>query len=194
MAAAESSIHILMFTMTPGEVSDRVVSILKQQVAAGVEVRMIVDRYGAKVIDWSEPMFDELTAAGVEVVINDIFPIDRDGLLDDRSIDPWQDEVGNADHRKMLVIDGKIGWVGGAGFEDHFFDGSYHDAYVRVTGDVVRQMQLVYLTSFHALGGPPPARGSTAISPSRTLRARSRRRCSRMCLAGSSRAPRQSAK
>jgi cardiolipin synthase len=157
MAAAESSIHILMFTMTPGEVSDRVVSILKQQVAAGVEVRMIVDRYGAKVFDWSEPMFDELTAAGVEVVINDIFPIDRDGLLDDRSIDPWQDEVGNADHRKMLVIDGKIGWVGGAGFEDHFFDGSYHDAYVRVTGDVVRQMQLVYLTGFHALGGPPPA-------------------------------------
>ena len=154
MAAAESSIHILMFTMTPGEVSDRVISILKDRVAAGVEVRMIVDRYGAKVNDKSKPIFEELTAIGVEVVVNDIFPIDRDGLLGDRSFDPWQDEVGNADHRKMLVIDGKVGWVGGAGFEDHFFDGSYHDTYVRVTGDVVRQMQLAYLTSFHALGGP----------------------------------------
>ena len=165
MAAAMSSIHILMFTMTPGEVSDRVVSILKQQVAAGVEVRMIVDRYGAKVNDRSKPIFDELTAIGVEVVVNDIFPLDRDGLLGDRSIDPRQDEVGNADHRKMLVIDGKIGWIGGAGFEDHFFDGSYHDAYVRVTGDVVRQMQLVFLTSFHALGGPPPAAGLDRYFP-----------------------------
>jgi cardiolipin synthase len=165
MAAAKSSIHILMFTMTPGEVSDRVVSILKQQVAAGVEVRMIVDRYGAKVNDRSKPIFDELTAIGVEVVVNDIFPLDRDGLLGDRSIDPRQDEVGNADHRKMLVIDGKVGWIGGAGFEDHFFDGSYHDAYVRVTGDVVRQMQLVFLTSFHALGGPPPAAGLDRFFP-----------------------------
>ena len=154
-----------MFTMTPGEVSDRVVSILKERVAAGVEVRMIVDRYGAKVNDKSEAIFEELTAAGVEVVVNDIFPIDRDGLLGDRSFDPWQDEVGNADHRKMLVIDGKIGWIGGAGFEDHFYGGSYHDAYVRVTGDVVRQMQLVYLTSFHALGGPPPASGLDRYFP-----------------------------
>ena len=166
MEAATSSIHILMFTITPGEVADRVVSILKTQVAAGVEVRMIVDRYGAKVSDRSKPIFDELTAAGVEVVVNDIFPIDRDGLLgDDRSVDPWQDEMGNADHRKMLVIDGKIGWIGGAGFEDHFYDGSYHDAYVRVTGDVVRQMQLAYLTSYHVLGGPPPASGLDRYFP-----------------------------
>ena len=165
MEAATSSINILMFTITPGDVSDRVVSILKAQVAAGVEVRMIVDRYGAKVDDKSRPIFEELTAAGVEVVVNDIFPVDQDGLLGDRSIDPWQDEVGNADHRKMLVIDGQIGWIGGAGFEDHFYDGRYHDAYVRVTGDVVRQMQLAYLTSFHALGGPPPASGIDRFFP-----------------------------
>jgi len=165
MAAAQSSIHILMFTMTPGAVSDTVVPILKEQVAAGVEVRMIVDRYGAKVTGRSESIFDELTAAGVDVVVNDVFPIDRDGPLGDGSIDPRQDEVGSADHRKMLVIDGTVGWLGGAGFEDHFFDGRYHDDYVRVTGDVVRQMQLVYLTSFHALGGLPPASGLDRYFP-----------------------------
>jgi cardiolipin synthase A/B len=156
MEAAESSIHIIMFTMTPGQVSDRVVEILKDRIAAGVEVRMVVDRYGSKVNEKSEPIFKELTEAGVEVVVNDIFPIDRDGPIDGGTIDPWQDEVGNADHRKMIVIDGKIGWIGGAGFEDHFYDGRYHDAYARVTGDIVRQMQLVFLTSFHVLGGPSP--------------------------------------
>ncbi len=159
MSAATSSIHILVFTITPGQVADRLVSILSERVAAGVEVRVIVDRYGAKVDGKSQPIFDALTAAGVEVVVNDIFPLDRDGLLGSGGIDPWQDEVGSADHRKMLVIDGKIGWIGGAGFEDHFYDGRYHDAFVRVTGDVVRQMQLVFFTSFHALGGPTPANG-----------------------------------
>jgi cardiolipin synthase len=65
----------------------------------------------------------------------------------------------------MLVIDGKIGWIGGAGFEDHFNGGRYHDDYVRVTGDVVRQMQLVFMTSFHVLGGPPPASGLDRYFP-----------------------------
>ncbi len=157
MAAAESSIHILMFTMTPGDVSGRIVPVLEERVRAGVEVRMIVDRYGAKVTGKSEAMFRELENAGVEIVVNDIFPIDRDGAWPDGTIDWWQDEVGNADHRKMVVIDGKITWIGGAGFEDQFQDGRYHDAYARVTGDVVRQAQLVFLTSYHVLGGASPA-------------------------------------
>jgi cardiolipin synthase len=165
MAAATSSIHLMMFSITPGEIADRLVAILKQQVAAGVEVRLSVDRYGGKVFDKSEGIYSELSAAGVQIVVNDVFPIDRDGLLQDRSFDPRQDEVGNIDHRKMIVIDGKTGWIGGAGFEDHFNGGNYHDAYVRVTGDVVRQMQLVFLTSFYVLGGPPPVSGFDRYFP-----------------------------
>ena len=165
MAAAESSIHILMFTMTPGDVSARIVPVLEERVRAGVEVRMIVDRYGAKVHGKSEAMFEQLRAAGVEIVVNDIFPIDRDGPWPDGSIDWWQDEVGNADHRKMVVIDGAITWIGGAGFEDQFQDGRYHDAYARVTGDVVRQAQLVFLTSFHVLGGGSPEGGMERYFP-----------------------------
>jgi len=41
----------------------------------------------------------------------------------------------------MLVIDGKIGWIGGAGLKDQFNGGRYHDVYARVIGDVIRQMQ-----------------------------------------------------
>ena len=156
MATAESSIHLLMFTMTPGDVSGRIVPVLEERVRAGVEVRMIVDRYGAKVNGKSEALFDRLHEAGVEIVVNDIFPIDRDGPFMDGPVDWWQDEVGNADHRKMVVIDGQVTWIGGAGFEDQFQDGRYHDAYARVTGDVVRQAQLVFLTSFHVLGGGSP--------------------------------------
>jgi cardiolipin synthase len=135
------------------------VPVLEERVRAGVEVRMIVDRYGTKVNGKSEAMLERLQDAGVEIVVNDIFPIDRDGPWRHGAIDPWQDEVGNAEHRKMIVIDGQVTWTGGAGFEDQFEDGRYHDAYARVTGDVVRQAQLVFLTSFHVLGGATPAGG-----------------------------------
>ena len=47
-------------------------------------------------------------------------------------------------------------WVGGAGIEDHFRDGRFHDLFVRVEGPVVAQLQLVFLASFRWLGGAVP--------------------------------------
>ena len=56
--------------------------------------------------------------------------------------------LGHIDHRKVVVVDGRIGWVGGAGIEDHFEDGRFHDLFIRVTGPVVAQLQLVFVASF----------------------------------------------
>ena len=55
------------------------------------------------------------------------------------------------------MIDGAVAWTGGAGIEDHFENGGFHDVMVRVTGDVVRQAQAAFLTSFRGHGGPLPA-------------------------------------
>ena len=52
-----------------------------------------------------------------------------------------------------MVVDGRTGWVGGAGIEDHFEDGRFHDLFLRVTGPVVAQLQLVFVASFRWLGG-----------------------------------------
>ena len=68
--------------------------------------------------------------------------------------------MGRADHRKLYVIDGSVAWTGGAGIEDHFENGGFHDVMVRVTGDVVRQAQAAFLTSFHGHGGPLPTDSS----------------------------------
>jgi len=54
------------------------------------------------------------------------------------------------------VIDGSVAWTGGAGIEDHFENGGFHDVMVRVTGDVVRQAQAAFLTSFRGHGAPLP--------------------------------------
>jgi cardiolipin synthase len=154
IATARDSIHMQMFGITPGEIADQFVDALVEQANARVEVRVSVDYYGAKVSTQSKPYFDALRNAGVEVVVNNEWPMDRDGLYGEQAVDWLSDEVGKADHRKMLVIDGRVGWVGGAGLQDHFNASTFRDVFVRVEGTIVRQMQAVFLTSFVALGGP----------------------------------------
>jgi len=151
---ANHSVHLHMFGITEGEVARRFVDALIARATTGIEVRMIVDSYGAKVNAESKPYFSALEAAGVQIVVNHVFPPDRDGLYGDETLDWRMDEVGQSDHRKALVIDGLTGWVGGAGLQDHFNADTFHDVFVRVEGNVVRQVQSVFLTSFDALGGP----------------------------------------
>ena len=90
------------------------------------------------------------------------------------------------------MIDGAVAWTGGAGIEDHFRDGRFHDVMTRLTGDVVRQAQAAFLTSFHAHGGELPADLSPCF-PAPEERGRSPSRSRRSCRAGSLRRPRRSA-
>ena len=156
--AARSSVHILMFGWREGEVGMRMAALLEEKLAAGVEVRVIVDGLGSRPYGKAREMFTRLAAAGAQIVVNDMFLPDRDGLFPDEQRLNWRwDEAGRADHRKLYVVDGVTAWTGGAGIEDHFQDGGFHDVMVRVTGDVVRQAQAAFLTSFYAHGGPLPA-------------------------------------
>jgi cardiolipin synthase len=156
--AARSTVHILMFGWREGEVGLRMAALLERKLADGVEVRVIVDGFGSRPYEQAREMFTSLAAAGAQIVVNDVFPLDRDGLYPDGQWIDWrQDELGRADHRKLYVIDGAVVWTGGAGIEDHFENGGFHDVMVRVTGDVVRQAQAAFLTSFHGHGGPLPS-------------------------------------
>ena len=83
---------------------------------------------------------------------------------------------GRIDHRKLFIVDGRVGWVGGAGIEDHFADGRFHDLFVRLTGPVVAQLQLVFLASFRWLGGAVAAGAARRPASPSSSRARSRRR------------------
>jgi len=134
--AARSSVHILMFGWREGEIGMRMAALLERKLAAGVEVRAIVDRMGSKPHGAAKAMYSGLAAAGAQIRVHD-----------------FRDNPGRVDHRKLYVIDGAVAWTGGAGIEDHFEDGRFHDVMVRVTGDVVRQAQAAFLTSFRGHGG-----------------------------------------
>jgi cardiolipin synthase A/B len=155
---ARASVHILMFGWREGEIGVQMAELVKRKLAEGVEVRIVVDSFGSRPYKQAREMFTGLAAAGAQIVVNDVFPLDRDGLYpDDQELDWRQDEVGRADHRKLYVVDGRTAWIGGAGIEDHFRNGGFHDVMVRVTGDVVRQAQAAFLTSFRGYGGPLPS-------------------------------------
>jgi cardiolipin synthase A/B len=151
---ARSSVHILMFGWREGEVGMQMAELLERKLAEGVEVRVIVDGFGSRPYTEAREMFGDLAAAGAQIVVNDAVPPDRSGLFPDGREIVWRrDEIGRVDHRKLYVLDGGTAWIGGAGIEDHFRDGRFQDIMVRVTGDVVRQAQAAFLTSFAAHGG-----------------------------------------
>jgi cardiolipin synthase len=135
--AARSSVHILMFGWREGEVGMRMAALLERKLAEGVDVRVLVDGLGSRPHGAARAMYDALTRAGAQIAVNEF--------------------RGRVDHRKLFVIDGAVAWTGGAGIEDHFASGAFHDVMVRVTGDVVLQAQAAFLTSFRGHGGSLPA-------------------------------------
>src|SRR6187397_412835 len=81
--AARSSVHILMFGWREGTVGTEMAALLERKLADGVEVRVLIDGYGSRPFAEAEAMFRQLAAAGAQIVVNDVFPVDRDGLYPD---------------------------------------------------------------------------------------------------------------
>src|SRR5689334_1336780 len=155
--AATSSVHILMFGWREGAIGTRMAELLQRKLAEGVAVRAIVDGFGSRPYGAAREMFTGLAAAGAEIVVNDFSVFERRGLFPDRQRRlVRRGELGRVDHRKLYVVDGSVAWTGGAGLEDHFESGAFHDVMVRVTGDVVLQAQAAFLASFRVRGGTLP--------------------------------------
>jgi cardiolipin synthase len=164
---AESSVHINQFGFRPGPIGDVFAEALLAKASEGVPVRLIVDRQGSDPDRKCRMLFDRLLRGGVEVRVVRAVELrapPQPATTGDAS--RWNlDRLGHIDHRKLVVVDGTTGWVGGAGIEDHFQDGRFHDLFLRVTGPVVSQLQLVFLASFRWLGGSIPDSQLDAVFP-----------------------------
>jgi cardiolipin synthase len=155
ITGATSSVHINQFGFRPGVVGNAFADALVAKAAEGVPVRLVVDRKGSDPEGGSRALYDRLTAAGIEVCVVQATKLRAPvGLLGTDAPRQWNlGGLGHIDHRKVVIVDGRVGWVGGAGIEDHFQDGRFHDLFLRVAGPVVAQLQLVFLASFRWLGG-----------------------------------------
>jgi len=169
IAAATDSIHLLIYGYKPGEIGTTFRDALAAKVQAGVEVRLQVDAIGSEVDMGSRGLFRELREAGIAIVANDGILPDRDGLLGARRFDWRLDDFGHFDHRKMMIVDGRVAYVGGSGIEDHYNDERFYDVMCRVSGPVVAQLQLTFFASWRYQGGPLPERPLDPYFPADVL-------------------------
>jgi cardiolipin synthase A/B len=153
---ARHSVHIMQYGFQPGVIGDQFVSLFSSKAQDGVAVRIVVDALGSHAYTGSRAMFKALAAAGVETMFHDLIPPDRRGPVGARRLTARLRQTGRVEHRKLVLVDGTVGYVGGAGLEDHFFDGRFHDVYVRFTGPVTRQLQAIFLATFSYHGGKLP--------------------------------------
>ncbi|MBF2008312.1 MAG: phosphatidylserine/phosphatidylglycerophosphate/cardiolipin synthase family protein [Chlorogloeopsis fritschii C42_A2020_084] len=104
--SAKRCIHFETFFMTPGRRANDFAAAVAERAAAGVEVQLVVDHYGTKKLP--AKYWKRLEAAGVEVRFFKSFS--------------WKapfDYAGRT-HRKLLLIDGKVALIGGAGISDYW--------------------------------------------------------------------------
>jgi cardiolipin synthase len=165
--SAQTSVHINQFGFRPGVVGDRFADALIRKAKDGVSVRLVVDRQGSAPEEAARDHYERLTAAGIDVcVVRATKPRSAPGVLGGDGELNWNfSGLGHIDHRKVVLVDGRLGWVGGAGIEDHFQDGRFHDLFLRVTGPVVSQLQLVFVASFRWLGGEIPSAALDGLFP-----------------------------
>ena len=165
IATASSSVHINQFGFRPGLVGDRFAAALIAKAQEGIPVRLIVDRQGSAPEQGSREFYERLTGAGIQICVTRATKLRvARGPLSAGGETGWNlSGLGHIDHRKVVIVDGRIGWVGGAGIEDHFENGEFHDLFVRVEGPVVSQLQLVFLASLRWLCG------ETSTSPVQAL-------------------------
>ena len=168
IAAAQSSVHINQFGFRPGRVGDAFAEALIAKAGEGVPVRLVVDRQGSDPERGARDHYDapdRRRGRGLRRARRRRRARRAELLAREEAVRWNLGGLGHIDHRKLVVVDGRIGWVGGAGIEDHFEDGRFHDLFVRVTGPVVAQLQLVFLASFRWLGGEVPVAALDALFP-----------------------------
>lgn len=137
--AAERTITLETYMMEPGRAADRFVEALVARARAGVRVHVTVDWFGSRKL--TEELKERLRRGGVELAI--YRPPSLRGFfgLDQRT------------HRKILVVDGKVGFTGGMGITDEWLGdaqgpGHWRDTALRVEGPVVAQLQAVFVDNW----------------------------------------------
>jgi cardiolipin synthase A/B len=135
---AKKSITLEMYIWSSGEVSRLFINALTERARAGVKVHLLVDATGSSKLKRADR--EELREAGAEVVSYNSFHLLRPFGLNHRT------------HRKMMVVDGRIGFAGGVCLSDDWSGnaepGHWRDTHFAIEGPVVAQIQGVFMENW----------------------------------------------
>ncbi len=136
---AKGHIHMEYFYFKKDRIGKKVKDILMQKASEGVEVRFIHENIAnIAVLPY---YYNEMRKAGVEVVSFS------------KATLPWvRRQLNYRDHRKIVIIDGKIGYTGGMNIGDEYAN-DWRDTHLRILGSGVLALQATFLYYFHCSGG-----------------------------------------
>jgi len=163
IAKARDHIHLEYYIYLPDRTGTALRDALVERARAGVQVRLLLDAVGSG--KTKRKFLRPLIEAGAEVAW--FHPMKLQWFWKR----PW---LNLRTHRKIVVIDGEIGFTGGINITDEEDErlrkDAYRDLHLRLEGDVVRELQLVFIEDWAYATGqqplrvhhPPPRRGTVS--------------------------------
>jgi cardiolipin synthase len=137
--SARSSITFETYIYWSGVIGEAFAESLAERARAGVRVHVLLDSVGAGKME--STLLEQLTGAGVEV--EKYHPL------------RWYNlgRINNRTHRKLLVVDGQVGFTGGVGIADQWLGDAqdpnhWRDSHYRIVGPAVAQMQSAFMDNW----------------------------------------------
>ena len=158
--SARDHINLESYIIEDDDIGRQFAAMLLEQQARGVQVNIIYDSVGG--IGTPRAFFDRLRQGGIAVLeFNPVNPF--------ASMTPWL--INNRDHRKLLVVDGRIAFIGGINISSVYSGGSmsgpsgkggkarspWRDTDVQIEGPVVAELQKLFMDTWQKQKGPPLA-------------------------------------
>ncbi len=175
--AARDHVNMETYILDDDEVGQRFAQALLAKQAEGVQVNLLHDSVGT--LATPARFFDALTAAGIQVLaFNPVNPL--------KAREGWQ--LNQRDHRKLLIVDGRVAFLGGINISSVYSGGSFQhgskatpknggapgtawrDTDLRVRGPVVAELQKLFMAAWTEQKGPPLAARDYFPSPERAGR------------------------
>jgi cardiolipin synthase len=144
---AQHFVHVEYFATSRDEETEAIFAALERAASRGVKVRMLMDHLGSRKYPHFQAMQERLTAAGIEHYIS--LPLHWFGAKYTR--------IDLRNHRKIVVIDGHIGYTGSQNLiKRNYFrkDSIYYDELVaRIRGPVVAELEAAFATDWYCESG-----------------------------------------
>lgn len=142
LGAAERFIFMEYHAIEDSQSFHRIRDILAEKAAQGVDVRLFYDDMGS-IGFLNRSFIRKMEALGIQCrVFNPLLPV-------------LNVVMNNRDHRKITVVDGRVGFTGGYNLADEYFNltqpyGHWKDTGIKLTGDAVRSLTVMFLEMWNA--------------------------------------------
>ena len=141
---AKDHIHLEYFIIKDSEIGRQIKSELISKAKEGIKIRIIYDDVGCWRFWFNRRFFREMMSYGIEIK----------PYLKGKITIPIGGQLNYRNHRKIVVIDGKIGYTGGINIGDEYIGknkkfGYWRDTHIKVEGTSVYMLQMIFLTDWY---------------------------------------------